>query len=282
MDSAEDTLDLPFKSHGLGNGPLDLEDEDDSGLMPAHPAATLIIYHEGTGADRSPVLMVRRSAKMKFAAGAAVFPGGRVDDDDAELAARIGLHLERGDAAARIAAIRETLEETGLAVALQHNGDLRTVEVIREGLHAGEKFSDLLQDANAQLDLTSLSGFSRWRPNFEHSRLFDTRFYLTRISGPVPDLSVSHGENTHLFWVDPATALARAAAEEIQIIFPTRRNLERLALYRGFEQARAAAERFPMRRVIPFVAEIDSRPHLCIREDCGYPVTSEPVDTALK
>jgi len=272
----------PLRSHGHGNGPIDLDDDDDSGLMPAYPASTLIIYHEGTGAEASPVLMVRRSAAMKFAAGAAVFPGGRVDEDDHILAAQLAPHLDPADAAARIAAIRETLEETGLPVAIQHVGDPARLVAMRDGLNAGESFSALLADVGAQLDLESLIAFSRWRPNFEHSRLFDTRFYITRVEGALPDLSVSSGENTQLFWLDPASALAQAADEQIQIIFPTRRNLERLAQFERFADVADFAQRNPSKRIIPFVAPVDGAPHLCIREDCGYPVTSEPITSALK
>lgn len=282
MSYTADSFEIGRLNHGLGIGPVELGDDDDSGLMPAHPASTLIIYHEGTGAKRSPVLMVRRSTAMKFAAGAAVFPGGRVDDDDRHLAVKLAPELDLADAAARIAALRETLEETGLPVGIRHDGDHARTEAMRAGLHAGEAFSRLIADTGAELDLHALVAFSRWRPNFEHSRLFDTRFYLTSISGPLPELSVSHGENSHVFWLDPATALAKAASEELQIIFPTRRNLERLSLYRGFEGAKADTVRFEPRRIIPFVADVHGQPHLCIREDCGYPITCEPVSTALR
>ncbi|QJQ33178.1 NUDIX hydrolase [Sphingomonas lacunae] len=282
MDTPEMTTVLPLVSHGFGNGPLDLDDDDDSGLMPAHPAATLIIYHEGTGAQRSPVLMVRRSAAMKFAAGAAVFPGGRVDSDDHVLARSFAPHMPIEDAAARVAAIRETLEETGLLIGLSHDGDDQRTQALRDGLHAGELLSNLIRDTRSSFDLESLVAFSRWRPNFEHSRLFDTRFYLTSVSGALPDLTVSDGENSHIFWIDPLIALTEAQEDKLQIIFPTRRNLERLAMVSNFGEARQSAELYPPRRVIPFVADVGGEMHLCIREDCGYPVTSEVVTTALK
>src|SRR3546814_2600309 len=51
-----------------------------------------------------------------FAAGAVVFPGGRVDPDDYRVARLHGFGIDEADGAARVAALRETLEETGLAV----------------------------------------------------------------------------------------------------------------------------------------------------------------------
>ena len=273
---------LPLQSHGHGNGPLELPDDVDDGLMPAHKAATLIVYHEGTGTERSPVLMVRRATTMSFAAGAAVFPGGRVDDDDYALASALSHSLDADDAAARIAAIRETIEETGLPIGVRHSsGDAGTV-TLRDGLHSGESFSRLLAEVGGQIEFDALVAFSRWRPNFEHSRLFDTRFYISRISGALPPLSVSDGENSHLFWINPNDALLQAEAQQLQIIFPTRRNLEKLALTQDFDGALSLAHQFPSKRVIPFVAEVGGAPHLCIREDCGYPVTSEPVTSALR
>ncbi|MBU6207671.1 MAG: NUDIX domain-containing protein, partial [Alphaproteobacteria bacterium] len=77
------------------------------------PAATLILFDDREDADALH-LMVERAASMAFAAGALVFPGGRVDDDDRAQAAHYPA-LDPVDAAARIAAIRETLEETGVA-----------------------------------------------------------------------------------------------------------------------------------------------------------------------
>src|SRR3546814_12637440 len=69
---------------------------------------------DGGGPDE--ILMVKRSAKMAFAAGAVVFPGGRVDPDDYRVARLHGFGIDEADGAARVAPLRETLEETGLAV----------------------------------------------------------------------------------------------------------------------------------------------------------------------
>ena len=79
----------------------------------AIPAATVIVMRE-TPDGPPELLMVERARAMSFAGGALVFPGGRVDPGDFVLA---GLHA--GDVeenAARIAAIRETLEEAGVAI----------------------------------------------------------------------------------------------------------------------------------------------------------------------
>src|SRR3546814_15122887 len=81
----------------------------------AIPAATLVIMRPADGGGPDEILMVKRSAKMAFAAGAVVFPGGRVDPDDYRVARLYGFGIDEADGAARVAAMRATLGETGRA-----------------------------------------------------------------------------------------------------------------------------------------------------------------------
>ncbi|MFE5672193.1 NUDIX domain-containing protein [Agromyces sp. NPDC056523] len=70
-------------------------------------AATVVLLRDGLGGVE--VLLAERPDRGSFA-GAWVFPGGAVDDDDAE-----GEPLDSSGAARR-AAVRETAEEVGLAI----------------------------------------------------------------------------------------------------------------------------------------------------------------------
>ena len=88
----------------------------------SRPAATLIIVRDRPGRP-AEILMVERSAKMAFAAGALVFPGGGVEAGDHALAARVAGAMDRDEAAARIAAIRETIEE---ARSEEHTSELQS------------------------------------------------------------------------------------------------------------------------------------------------------------
>src|SRR3546814_17999263 len=79
------------------------------------PAATVIIVRDQPNGYE--VLMVERHAQLAFAGGAAVFPGGRIDEDDHLIAASAPISetsagLERLDAAARLAAMRASLESS--------------------------------------------------------------------------------------------------------------------------------------------------------------------------
>lgn len=243
----------------------------------AIPAATLILLQDRI--DGPPdVLMVERAKAMAFAGGAMVFPGGRIDPGDHALAAT----LRAGDdTAARIAAIRETIEEAGLAVGIDPHPSPEVLARMRARLHAGDAFATILTEEGATLCLDRLVPFARWRPAHAHMRIFDTLFFLARApEGAVA--SVDATETVRLAWSSAAAALADADAGRTTVIFPTRRTLERLALFDTFDAAVAQAAAHPVRTITPVVEDRDGRPHLCIPDDLGYPVTAEPMSAALR
>lgn len=248
-------------------------------IQPAIPAATLVIFHDRAGAAPE-LLMVERNKAMAFAAGALVFPGGRVDPGDYALADTLG--GERDDTAARIAAIRETIEEAGLPIGLDPAPTPPQLDELRAALHAGAPFGEALAATGARLDLGALVPFARWLPRHAHMRIFDTRFYLARLPADAPPATVDRTENVRLLWATAAQVLADADAGRATIIFPTRRNLERLALFDGFEAAAAQARAIPVRTITPFTQDRDGAPHLCISDDLGYPVTSQPMGEAMR
>src|SRR5436305_467790 len=136
-------------------------------LPPPIPAATLILMRPG-GSRTPEILMMERARNMAFAAGALVFPGGRIDADDHAAAAALAPDLP--DAAARIAAIRETIEETGIAPALRPLPDGDAAASLRGRIAAGAPFASLLAEAGHALVLDALVPFARWRPNFREAR----------------------------------------------------------------------------------------------------------------
>jgi 8-oxo-dGTP pyrophosphatase MutT (NUDIX family) len=246
---------------------------------PAIPAATLVLLRDR--ADGPPdLLMVERAKAMAFAAGALVFPGGRVDPGDHALAAALG--GDDQDAPARIAAIRETIEEAGVAIGLVPPPDATTLAAIRAGLHAGQALGALLEAHGLTLDLGQLTYFARWLPAHAHMRIFDTRFYLARWPDGAAEPTVDATENVRLLWSSAAQVLADCDAGRATIIFPTRRNLERLAQYDGYAAAVADALAYPVRTVTPWTEERDGVPHLCIPDGIGYPVTAEVLRSAMR
>jgi len=249
------------------------------------PAATIIIFRADPDGGAPQVLMTVRSRTMAFAGGMAVFPGGRVDPADFALgesvAAKSGMPPD--EAAHQIAAVRETLEETGLALGLTGDITAKTAQAARAMLEETKALAPVLEAFDWELDLAQITPFARWFPQNEKlSRVYDTRFYLANLGTGAVDVSIDHSENTKLFWTSAQGAMDAAETGEIKLIFPTRRNLERLALFASFEEAQAHAEAIPVKTIIPKVDDSSGKPMLTIMEDAGYPITAELLETVAR
>lgn len=236
-------------------------------MTDAIPAATLIVLRDRS--DGPPdILMVERAAAMAFAGGALVFPGGRIDAGDYALALAMG----DDDLAPRLAAIRETIEEAGIAIGI--DGD---VESMRRALAGGAPLAEL-----APVDPTLLITYARWRPDHVPVRVFDTHFFLARLPETAPEARVDATENSRVLWTTAADALAAADRGEATLLFPTRRVLERLAEHNDSDAAFASAARWPVRIITPWVETRGDGEWICIPDDLGYPVTAEPASRAVR
>ena len=248
----------------------------------AIPAATVVIFRRSATGGPAELLFAERSSTMRFAAGAVVFPGGRVDPEDRELAAAIAADLDRDDAAARIAAIRETLEETGLALGIAQAVTGEQAYAARAMLLETGTLLPVLEHFGWELALDQLIPFARWVPRQRLTRTFDARFYLYDIGTGAVDVTVDDTENQHLFWSSAEDVLRRADAGELHVIFPTRRNLERLAAYPSFAECRAHAEATPIVTITPEIVDRDGVPWLVVPPGTGYPIDGEPVALARR
>ena len=242
----------------------------------AIPAATLVVWRDtAAGAE---ILVVERSARMAFAAGAIVFPGGRIDEADRALAAALG----RPDDAAKVTAIRETIEESAVIAGLRGAIEPRLGRELQDEMIDGGDFAGLLARHGLAIDFDALTPFTRWMPAFKHARRFDTLFFLVRappgewLPNPQP------GECVAAEWARPSELVERVERGEASAIFPTKRNLERLASHPSLEAALADARGHSLDTIIPWIEQIDGEPHVRIPEDRGYPVTSEPLATAFR
>lgn len=250
-------------------------------MSEAIPAATLILFRDADDGGPDAHLFVERAVTMVFAGGAIVFPGGRVDAGDRALASHL-LEIDADDAAARVAAIRETIEEAGVAVGIVGECDAAMLKRLRAHLHDGAPFGDALAAFGLSLDVTVLIPFARWCPNFKETRTFDTRFYIARLPADAPLATVDETENTRLFWASAEHALSEAEAGRVKAIFPTRRNLERLAALGTYSAAESQAHAIAVKTITPWIEERDGNNHLCIPEGLGYPITVEVLDSAMR
>ena len=216
--------------------------------------------------------MVERAKRMAFAGGAWVFPGGRIDPADLKLGAAAGIE------AAAVAAIRETLEEAAIPVGLSPAPEQARVRALQDALVADEPFEDILRQNGMALDGTVLTPFARWVPKFHAVRRFDTLFFLARCTEGEWEPRVIEGECTRAAWLGAAELLEQDRKGEARLIFPTRRNLERLAQHSTFDGILADALAHPIEPITPWVEQHGGEQFITIPGDLGYPVTREKLE----
>ena len=216
-------------------------------------AATLMLVDDRPDLH---VFMLRRNPRSVFGPGAYVFPGGAVDPadsddaitnrviglDDGRASALLGLASGSGGLRVWIAALREAFEEAGILLVAPESGAAMSGDDDpipaddRIRLNAGEVgLADLLAAHSLLLDANEVFLFSHWLTPEGAPRRYDTWFLVA----PAPrgqEGSHDDAELVHSEWVRPSDALARYAAGEIDLIFPTLRTLRVLE---SFESATA-------------------------------------------
>ncbi len=192
--------------------------------------------------------MLRRQRSMAFAPGAYVFPGGSVDDSDADgghgwagppagqFASAVGLPAAGAEALIR-AAVRETFEECGVllagrsAEAALADTSGEDWEADRQAL-AGKSISlaELLVRRGLMLRSDLLTPWSRWITPEAEPRRYDTRFFVARLPDGQRALGGT-GESDEAAWLRPDAALAAAEAGDLVLLPPTAVTLQELAAH---------------------------------------------------
>jgi 8-oxo-dGTP pyrophosphatase MutT (NUDIX family) len=241
-------------------------------IAPARPAATVLLVRDGAGGVE--VLMVRRHAKSGFAAGALVFPGGKVDAGDAALA-RFGRAADL--LPYRVAAIRETWEEAGILLAgrpgeeglLDHDGVRRLRDAYPDPT---TDMATILERESLGLATDRLERFAHWITPEAEPRRFDTQFFIA--ATPAGQQAAHDGRETlECSWLSPQDAVAEADAGRALVMFPTRLNLMKLARSRSAADALALARREPVVTVQPVMTVESGERVLRIDRDSGYELT---------
>lgn len=238
-------------------------------------AAGLILLRDSV--DGLEVFMIQRHRDLRFAPGATVFPGGRLDAEDSELPWReLSLPLT-DDMPQRMAAIREAFEECGLLLA-GGTVDAAVLDGLRGA--SGGTFLDRLLAAGLEPDVAALVPFARWVTPESVWRRYDTLFFLAK--APPRQTAVVDGvEAVAGFWGTPRAILAEAEAERLSLVFATRMTLLRLAGCRTVRHAMEEAARFhPLTAIVPRPADTPEGPVLRIPDGLGYPLTQVPLEQA--
>ena len=237
-------------------------------------AATVLLLRDGDPDDEGAgmqVFMVVRHHQIEFASGALVFPGGRIDPGDHEIAANPALFpiqpgLTAADAALRVGALRETFEECGVLLARERGEGalvsamrLRAIEDSwRVAMNAGEKsFADILIAEDLVLAPDALVAFAHWITPVQIPKRFDTMFFLAVAP---PDQVAAHdgGEAVDSIWISPQKAIAETTAGVFKLVFPTQKNLEKLGRHVTSGAALAAARGAKIVTVLPVMEKSEA------------------------
>jgi len=261
----------------------------------AVPAATIMLLREGPVSPE--VLMLERHAKSEFLPDLYVFPGGRVDPGDHELADRVG-RLTAAEATRRaesvdpdtalaffVAAIRETFEEAGVLLARRRGEDALVSGALAAEISAhrlaiqdgSQPLREIVERYDLELAADCLSVHGHWITPEIVPRRFDTLFFAA--AAPRDHRATHDGvESSDHVWIRPDEAIAQARAGRRQMIFPTLANLQTLA---GFPCVEDALESSRQRKVVPILPSVavdgDER-KLVIAPDSGYPLTEDKLE----
>ena len=202
-------------------------------LVVPRSAATVVLIRPGAaGVD---VLLTSRPSSMAFAADAHVFPGGRVDVDDAEpsLLSRAGV----GATDREIAAIRELFEEAGVLLAT--GGSAEDRRGARSRLVRGETtFRAVAEALDLRLHTEALVPLSRWVTPAGMPRRFDARFFVAELPADA-EVTIEGGEVVEAAWFTPRAALDAMSRGELSMWLPTSSTLQQLEYVRSIDDVRS-------------------------------------------
>lgn len=191
-------------------------------------AATVILLRDATGEDSGSetleVLLVKRTPEARFMGGVWVFPGGAVDAQEGE-----------GDAAHRIAAVRELSEEAAITLGTP-------AELVK---------------------------FSRWITPAEVQIRFDTHFFLA-LAPDGQEPRIDGEECVDLGWFTPAGALRAHRDGEILLVFPTIKHLEQLGAFASVDALMSYARGRDVRPVQPRVLVEGEVARIVLPGEPGY------------
>jgi 8-oxo-dGTP pyrophosphatase MutT (NUDIX family) len=250
----------------------------------ARPASTVLLLRDGAVTEGEiEVFMMVRHYEIDFSSGALVFPGGSVDKGDQEIIANPALYsggegLDAASLSFRIAAIRETFEESGILLA-RVGGSGTLVDARRAGeigaahraaLCEGKTtFSEILAGNGLLLALDELVPYAHWITPEGMPKRFDTWFFL---AAAPPEQAGAHDgrESTDSIWLSPREALAGGESGRFKLPFPTTRTLIKLGKQRSVRAALDDGRGRPVVAVTPVMTKLNGGRQLRIPLEAGY------------
>lgn len=243
-------------------------------------AASVVVVRDAPGGLE--VFLLRRHTRSNIGAGLFVFPGGKVDEADAQVDPHahldrpaVQLHGALGEPelseaealALHVAAVRELFEEAGVLMARDMTPELEA----RAAALAAEKleFNETLARLGIRLDTHGLVPWTRWitpKASMNMNRRFDTRFFVARMP-PGGDARHADDESTESVWIKPRAAIERYWNGEMALIPPQIMTMAHLARYASTEEALAHGRSRPPPTIRPEHFDLDGVRVICYPGD---------------
>lgn len=223
------------------------------------PAATVALMRDSDGALE--VLLLKRHRSSGFVPGAYVFPGGRIDDEDADPRLSAACTVpERGAVPAHywFGAVREVFEETGVLLARDAAGDWaadttastameeRRLQLMNNDVH----LVDVIAAEGLRIVLDDVVYFAHWITPLPEPRRYDTRFFAAALPAG-RSVKPDAREMVDAVWITPASALERFENGTLPMVFPTVKTLQDLRNFRSVAETLASLRHMEVETVMP-------------------------------
>jgi 8-oxo-dGTP pyrophosphatase MutT (NUDIX family) len=144
-----------------------------------------------------------------------------------------------------------------------------------EASHRACAARELREEAGVELPADAeLVPWSRWITPEVEGRRFDTRFYVA-LAPPHSAPKADETEITEVAWISPAVALKRHERGELELVFPTIKNLETLLPFDTAEEVLEAARERTVEPILPKVLGTREDWRIVLPGDPDYPADGE-------
>ena len=257
---------------------------------PVRDAASIVLLRDKSDnlhSDGLQVFLMKRHGLSDVLGGAYVFPGGKVDEADAQL--DDDQHLDQSTStlpaalnepelspkqasALYVAALRESFEESGVLFAAQATDE--QIQAAAALHQTGIPFNQILQQLALRLQTQNILPWSRWitpkMSSVSHKR-FDTRFFIAALPANQTASSANH-ETTESIWLSPREALTSYWNKDISLAPPQIMSLVHLARHDSVASVMQQAKQSPIPLIEPQPYNMDGTRVICYPGDAQHPI----------